>query len=264
MPDIDNLGSILGATPNDDNPEPTPDPEDSKEAREAYKEQMRLQLTRAQILMNNMINGTSGDPYTDETIPQAQRIINYASDQVGILGNGSLTKADNPTGKFYDIKGESSFSFPAHWCRIFVTHCARAANIPQSVIGRASTCSRENEGSRTGVNPGEVHKGEYYALSQSEIYTPRVGDLIMFTNASNPEPTGWSNYGASHVAIVSKVDAAKKKLEYIGGNQATQGTTDHPGNENWKVWSGVTSKRISFTNKVILSYYTPTYNVVPN
>lgn len=85
------------------------------------------------------------------------------------------------------------------WCAMFVTWCARQANIPKIVINNA--CAAHIDNSDTGKY------GFRMTTRYKKHYTPIPGDLVFFTT------TGW---GTGHVGIV--VDVTEHGIYTVEGN----------------------------------------------
>lgn len=88
----------------------------------------------------------------------------------------------------YTEYANAYFGMDGQWCAMFVTWCARQANIPKNVINSACGAFIDNS-----------DDGKYafrMTARYKKNYTPVPGDLVFFTT------TGW---GANHVGIVAGV-----------------------------------------------------------
>lgn len=78
------------------------------------------------------------------------------------------------------------YGYDVGWCAVFISWCARQAQIPENIIGNTAWADG------TGGNFGEK---EVYPFSEHE---PHKGDIIYISNDSDPE--------SDHVGIIYNVD----------------------------------------------------------
>ena len=159
----------------------------------------------------------SGKYYTrlldvELTGDQRKDIVNVALSQEGYHeGNssdkdlsGESTGAGNYTeyNYWYPDKGQGN-----PWCAMFISWCARRAQIPESIIKNSVGANADSF--------GVVYRGRN--TSGIIDYLPRKGDLIIFE--SQPYSSG---HGGDHIGIV--VDASEEKGEVytIEGNCSEQ------------------------------------------
>lgn len=119
-------------------------------------------------------------------------IVSVALSQVGYHEGDS--KADyaggNSEGWHNFIEYSSAYyGMDSQWCAIFVSWCARQANIPRYAINSAPAAYADGSGGQSSYG---FHVPVYYKSS----YTPIPGDLVFFSS------TGW---GTDHVGIVAGV-----------------------------------------------------------
>lgn len=114
-------------------------------------------------------------------------IVNVACSQIG------YHESDNPDDLSGTAKGYSDYTeycnwygYNVGWCAVFISWCARQANIPESIIGNNSWADGK------GGNFGET---KVYSFGEHE---PQKGDIVYVNNDSDSD--------ADHVGIVYNVD----------------------------------------------------------
>lgn len=126
----------------------------------------------------------SGDWHTD--------IVNVALSQVGYHEGDCLEDyagdSANGFGNFTEY-ARVFFGYNCEWCALFVSWCARQAEIPKYIINTAARAASDGAGGGTSY---------YFHLStrKSAQYTPQVGDLVFFDRIG---------YGTQHVGLVAKL-----------------------------------------------------------
>lgn len=88
----------------------------------------------------------------------------------------------------------------AEWCAMFVSWCARQAQLPYYAVGNAARAASDGVGG-TGSYWFHVYK------AWSDYYTPKAGDLVFFTS---------DGYYSNHVGIAVKV--TETELWTVEGN----------------------------------------------
>lgn len=164
-------------------------------------------------------------------------LVNVAKGELGVK---------EPTGddkyiKWYNSKMGTSFSLSTSWCAIFVSWCANAAKIPETVIQPFAAC-KINQFKSTGAWHGPSN-GKYYTASDS--YKPQTGDLIFFNWSYS-----FANNGCDHVGIVESYNGGDV-VTTIEGNTSSSSGAD-----------GVYSKSRTFSSKYIVGFASPNYDGV--
>lgn len=157
---------------------------------------------------------------------QADAIVSVALAEEGYTeGANNYSKY----GEWYynNVSKESDYAH-AQWCAMFISWCARQANIPTSVIKNNAWAGSMGSSKCTG-NFG----GQYYPKGS---ITPQKGDIVYY---------GWGSSTSEHVEIV--VSTTSNTITSIGGN--TGGGT--------KVYI---HRNYSFTSSNIVGYERPNYN----
>ena len=178
-----------------------------------------------------MFSGFKSCAYVDEdsvatmnTVGGSGNCLVYTAE--GELGEGEDADKSTKYGEWYaEYSGDTSF-IAANWCVMFVSWCAKEANISNDVIYYIG---------------GEDIMLDFFAL-QNRYYSrsvainslaPQVGDIIFFS---------WDGIQADHVGIVSNVDA--NTISVIEGNTPENNVAESVYNRN---------------NASILGYAKPAY-----
>lgn len=159
-------------------------------------------------------------PATSNSTTSAARVVSIATSKSFVGKNLSSVK------KAMKKKGYSLWR-PNHkgaWCAWYVSNCAKAAGVSDSVVKRMTIADRDWYKSR-----GLYKKSKY----RGGTYTPKPGDLIYFT---------WNGRDwAAHIGIVRSV--SKSTVYTVEGNSSSK----------------VRLKSYSLNSKYILGYSTPKY-----
>ncbi len=134
----------------------------------------------------------SGDYYTQLTAVELTG--NYIDDLINVAlsqknyheGAGNSDLSGFGTGHADCTEYCRWYGYNVGWCAVFISWCARQAQIPESIISNNSWADG------CGGNFGET---EIYSFSEHE---PQKGDIIYISNDSDPE--------ADHVGLVYEVD----------------------------------------------------------
>lgn len=168
----------------------------------------------------------------------AAKLIAIAEAEVGYLEKASNSQLDSKTAnagsKNYTKYGAwyaGGILQAQAWCAMFVSWCANQAEIATSIIPLHASCT-------VGINWFK-NNGAWKARSG---YTPKVGDIIYFSNSSG---------SPAHVGIVYKVDGSK--VYTIEGNTSGGSTVIANG-------GGVCKKSYALSYSRILGYGVPTYS----
>lgn len=153
-----------------------------------------LPLTVLAAYENTHVN--TGDSLED-IIAVAETQLGYMEGSLEgtVQGYNDVTKY----GEWYGMNGQP-------WCAMFVSWCAKEAEISTNVIPKHASC---DEGMKWFSNRGRFEFGLYYGGT----YIPKRGDIVYFGyRMSN------GAYDSNHVGIVYKVD--DKKIHVLEGNSS--------------------------------------------
>lgn len=132
-------------------------------------------------------------------------IVNVALSQVGY--HEGMSKADyhgNSANGYMNFTeyGMVLWGLDKQWCAMFVSWCARQAEIPRAVINTAAQAMTDGIG-------GERENCFHIAYSSKKYHTPSYGDLIFFNDGI---PGNWS-----HVGLV--IDVTEDEVITVEGNK---------------------------------------------
>lgn len=198
---------------------------------------------------------TDWDALVDaDHITHKDNLVAVAKAEVGV----SEPSGDDKYIIFYNENVGAQFALDVPWCAIFITYCARKAQVPRTLIPNFASVSY-------GVDWYRASGG----FRDRDSYTPTPGDLIFFHDS----------YGASHAGIVEAVKNGMihtvegnsgdsvQKMEYypndetiLGYGTYTDGYSDYnylgilPDKENGKIvihgtapWKGAALTYLSST-----------------
>lgn len=177
-------------------------------------------------LVSNKVSGNT----SSESV--AQKLVNYELSQLGVgdyRGNNKVKYNTWYYGRTVSGSGHA-------WCMAFQAYCCYQITGSNDVIPKTASCT---SAVNTFKSRGQFHYSRYYGGN----YTPKVGDIVYYTNGSR--------YSSCHVGMIISAPV-NGYLQTVEGNIICS-------DRNYKVVRFTKNSKRTVNSSYVLGYATPNY-----